>query len=452
MPDQVVPDLSEHVFRAPLTLGPGALRDALEKLGERSDPEELQAFVQMFWCRPQAQPSGDPVRIIRIVGSLFRGFFDDYDMIRQNVDAAIDDPNVRGIILDIHSPGGQVSGLTDLGEHLLSLRKRGKPIWALANDQAASAAYWIASAAHKVFSTDAGVVGSIGALVVHVDQSKFDQERGVKFNEIASGARKTDLSSHKPLNPSGRSFLQGLVNRTAGLFFDHVAQARKMDAADVQAQEAALYIGEEGRKAGLIDGIATLDELVGRMEKTFAAAPRFGIAIQQGPTLMAQIGDTTMSEEKETSPEPTANPNAQELKLTIQGPEPVTAAAPAPDPEKEKGAEVIDLDKARAEGEKAGAQKERDRMAEVNAICKLAQVGQLAAEFIEEGLDAKAAGERILKMRAEDDERLVTRNTAASGTAVGEGEVVSFDTRAIYQRWNNPQALAQSARKESQAS
>ena len=452
MPDpQVVPDLSEHVFRAPLMLGPGALRDALQRLGERSDPEELQSFAQMFWFRPQAQPSGDPVRVIRIVGSLFRGmFFDDYDMIRQHLDAAIADPNVRGIILDIDSPGGQVSGVLDLAEHMMSLRAKGKPIWALANDEAASAAYWLASSAQRVFSTEVGIVGSIGTLIVHVDQSRFDQERGVRFNEIASGARKTDLSPHKPLNPTGRSFLQGLVDKNAQLFFEQVAQARGMDVDDVQAQQAALFVGTEARESGLIDEIATLDELVERMKKSFAVAPRFGIAVQQGPTLMAQMGDTSMSEEKKAGPEPTANAKAPDLNITIKGAEPVKAEGEKPEPEKDKGAEVIDLDKARAQGEELGAKKERERMAEVNAICKLANAGHLAAEFIEEGLDAKAAGERILKMQAEEDERLVTRGQITDPkTGSGDGDFPKFDHNAIYRRWNDPVALSQSARKES---
>ena len=153
---EAIAERAASFYNTPLMIAPDALRkmralispETLQALiSGRASPEQLEAFTTIFWRTPEAQPIGDPVRIVRIVGPLFRGsFFDDYGDIRAHVDAALEDPNVRGLILDIDSPGGTVSGLFDLAEHNLESRNDEKPMWALANDRATSAAYAIASA------------------------------------------------------------------------------------------------------------------------------------------------------------------------------------------------------------------------------------------------------------------------------------------------------------------
>lgn len=431
-----VGDLTPHVFKAPIAVGPSSLLDALQLLAGRGDPAELQAFMQLFWQTPQAQPSDDPIRVIRIVGSLFRGmFFDDYADIRASVDAAIEDPNVRGIILDVDSPGGQLSGLFDLAGHLLSLREADKPIWAIANDQATSAAYAIASTADRIVSTETGLVGSIGVLAVHVDESEEDEKLGLKFTEIASGQRKTDLSRHKPLNARGRAFLQEMVDRNAEVFFEHVSEARGLSVDAIRDQEAGMFIGQDARDASLIDGLSTLDELVEEMKESFASPGLGGSVITgSGPT----AGGTTMSLDpdkkgKGTEEEPAA---------------PTKPAAPAPAAEPaapEGGAEVISIDKAREEG----AAGERARVADISRLCRLANAPHLTTEFLEEGLTADQVGARLLEMQANDDERLGdTRGQLSDANANGDDPKPKINVNRIYERWNDPAALARPAGEE----
>ncbi|KAK2577761.1 hypothetical protein KPH14_000693 [Odynerus spinipes] len=102
-----------------------------------------------------------------------------YEKIREEIEEALIDEEVETIILDIDSPGGEVNGLFDLADFIYEARKsEKKKIVAIANDDAYSAAYAIASSAEKVFVSRTSGVGSIGVIASHVDQSGFDEKQG----------------------------------------------------------------------------------------------------------------------------------------------------------------------------------------------------------------------------------------------------------------------------------
>src|SRR5262249_57450704 len=85
------------------------------------------------------------------------------------------DPTVRGVILDVDSPGGEVGGLFDLVEQINAIKAaNSKPLWAVANESALSAAYAIASASDRVYVTRTGEIGSLGVVAVHIDESGAD--------------------------------------------------------------------------------------------------------------------------------------------------------------------------------------------------------------------------------------------------------------------------------------
>lgn len=124
-----------------------------------------------------------------------------YEEIHDLLSEAIEDEAVKSILLDIDSPGGEVSGLFDLTDFIYELRDI-KPIYAIANDCACSAAYAIASSASKIFTTRTSSIGSIGVLATHVDISEYDKKEGVKYTTIFAGDKKNDLTSHEPITDS----------------------------------------------------------------------------------------------------------------------------------------------------------------------------------------------------------------------------------------------------------
>src|SRR5690606_4285100 len=118
-------------------------------------------------------------------------------------DAALRDPAVSAIVIDVDSPGGTVTGVAELAEQIFEARGK-KPIYAIANALAASAAYWIASAAEELWVTPSGDVGSIGVYAMHEDISEMEAEMGLKVTLISAGEYKTEGNPHEPLGDEAR--------------------------------------------------------------------------------------------------------------------------------------------------------------------------------------------------------------------------------------------------------
>lgn len=185
--------------------------------------------------------------------------------------AAISDPEVRAILFDIDSPGGVVNGCFDLSDLIFEGRAAGKPIWAMANDTATSAAYAIASAAHMVFLPRFGAVGSIGVWTMHIDMSRALEDLGLKITLIAAGAHKLDGNPFEPLPESVRAEIQSSVDHVRDGFVDAVARYRGLPPDQVRATEAAIFDDRDAVKAGLADAVASDREVAAALIEELAA-------------------------------------------------------------------------------------------------------------------------------------------------------------------------------------
>ncbi|WP_458789267.1 S49 family peptidase [Adonisia turfae] len=182
-----------------------------------------------------------------------------YDGIAAKLRAALNSDKVRGIWLDIDSPGGEVSGCFDLVE-LIREAAEIKPVAAIADDCACSAAYALACAAGTVFTTRTAALGSIGVYTLHVDMSRALAEEGLVVTPIYAGARKVDGHPYAPLPEEVRDRFQAEVERTRQLFADTVARMRGLSVEAVLAQEAEVYTGADAVTAGLADAVTTSHE------------------------------------------------------------------------------------------------------------------------------------------------------------------------------------------------
>lgn len=177
---------------------------------------------------------------------------------------------VGAIILDIDSPGGVVSGTPELSDKLFGLRGNGKPIYAIANSMAASAAYWIGSAADKLFVTPSGEVGSIGVWSAHVDVSGMEASLGIKTTLISAGKYKVEGNPWEPLGDEARESIQANVDHYYGEFVAAVARNRgvsKKVAGGSDFGEGRMVTASAARAAGMVDGVLTLDELIAGIAK-----------------------------------------------------------------------------------------------------------------------------------------------------------------------------------------
>lgn len=181
-----------------------------------------------------------------------------YEQIQRQVGNAVADAAVSAILLDIDSPGGETSGCFDLADYIFSVRRE-KPVWAVANDIALSAAYAIASSASRIYLNRTGAVGSIGVYALHMDQSGFDKDLGVSYTYVFAGERKVDANPHEPLSDRAQSDIQGEVDREYGIFTETVARNRHASQKDIVATEAAVMWAERAIPL-LADEIGTFED------------------------------------------------------------------------------------------------------------------------------------------------------------------------------------------------
>lgn len=220
----------------------------------------------------------DGIAYIPVRGPLFNDEYIDryhgwsgYKGLAAQFTAALGDPAVRAILFDIDSPGGVVNGCFDLSDLIFAGRSAGKPIWAMANDTATSAAYAIASAAHRVFLPRFGAVGSIGVWTMHIDMSGALEAFGVKITLVAAGAHKLDGNPFEPLPDDVRADMQSSVDHVRDGFVDAVARYRDIPADQVRETEAAVFDDRDAVQAGLADAVATDRNVAAALVEELAA-------------------------------------------------------------------------------------------------------------------------------------------------------------------------------------
>ena len=272
--------VGSKLFEAPLALhptrGPVAVSEMAARIGLRSaggalamaagadgddDDDAMDAPARGYDVR-------QGVAVIGIEGVLVDGLgclrpfcgMTGYDGVRANIATALADPQVRAIALNVDSPGGDCSGCFDLADWIFAQRGR-KPMWAILNDAAYSAAYALASASDRVLVPQApGGVGSIGVIAVIPDLSKAMENAGIAINVIHFGAHKTDGLELLPMSDEARAGFQADVDLIGERFVAVVARNRKLDAAAVRATEADGYLGAEAVSRGLADVVAAPDQ------------------------------------------------------------------------------------------------------------------------------------------------------------------------------------------------
>ncbi|HVE20646.1 MAG TPA: S49 family peptidase [Acidocella sp.] len=271
------PHLAQRMFNVPLALHPAKAEIVMAALADRlgiahlfnaGAPVALGNFEMDEDDRAEdrAYLVQNGVAIIPVEGCLVQKLgslrpysgMTGYDGIRYNFLDAWNDDDVKAIVLDIDSPGGEVAGCFDLADTIFRARGR-KPIWAMLNENAFSAAYAIASACDQISVPRTGGTGSIGVISMIADISKALSEGGITVNIIQFGARKADGSEVLPLSTEARARFQADVNTIGQLFVNTVARNRKLKASAVAAQQATTYLGQDGLRAGLADMVAAPD-------------------------------------------------------------------------------------------------------------------------------------------------------------------------------------------------
>lgn len=168
------------------------------------------------------------------------------------------DPNIKGVILDIDSPGGYPVAGEEVADQLARLTK---PNTAVIRSVGASAAYWAATGADEIFASRSSDVGSIGVIVSFPDESEKNKRDGIAYNEISSGKFKNLGSPNKPITAEEKSLIERDINEIFEHFVSVVATARHLDINKVRAlADGSTMTGRRAKEEGLIDAIGGIEE------------------------------------------------------------------------------------------------------------------------------------------------------------------------------------------------
>ena len=217
------------------------------------------------WMAAQPSMKGrgpNKVAVIPVQGVLTNDgpayYGSNYQTIANAAEKAAADPDVQRIILSVDSPGGEVTGLPETASLLASIAKQ-KPISAIVEGTAASAAYWLASQASDITLTPSGEVGSVGVRMMHVDMSKMLENDGIKVTELYSGEHKTEWSPYKPLSNGAQADMQGRLDASHQEFLGAVKSGRggRASASIAKARfgEGRIFSASDALAHGLVDRV-----------------------------------------------------------------------------------------------------------------------------------------------------------------------------------------------------
>lgn len=328
-----------------------SLADMRQTIAPRDgEPLEGTRRVEMF----------GNVAVIPVIGPIFpRGNLfsmvsggTSISLLAKDFTRAVEDPQVEAIVLNIDSPGGEITGVNELGEMIYSARGK-KPLVTYGYGMVASAAYWMGSATDKIVLDATAEAGSIGVVSAFTDYSEWDKKNGIKEIEIVSS--QSPKKRLRPTSKDGRDYIQNIVDELADVFVSTVSRNRGVSEETVLMDFGAggVKVAKSAVEAGLADEIGSLESVI---ESLSTSSPKGGFSMDisefksKHPEVYEQVRTDALDEGKRVGLE-----------------------------EGKKQA-IADLEAATKEAREAGAKQERER---IQGIEGLKKAGPTAAKVVE---------------------------------------------------------------------
>ena len=228
----------------------------------RKSPEAIASQMGKEMKNTNAASIRDGICIIKVSGPLFRYAnlmtrvcgATSYELLAQDFNKALNDPNISAILFDVDSPGGEVNGCSELADMIYNARGK-KPIIAYASGSCCSGAYWIASACDKILAADTAILGSIGVVSI------FEKE-DTKTIEIVSSQspnKRPDVETEE-----GKAKIQAHIDALAEVFINKIALHRNISPKDVIENFGGgdVFVGQKAVRIGLADGLASFEAII----------------------------------------------------------------------------------------------------------------------------------------------------------------------------------------------
>jgi len=286
------PQIASRVLNTPLLLEPAYARVFLSALGSRLNIAELkdeQGAIDMgqklrvdarTYNKTRTNSWGveevlfqvvDGIALLDVKGTLAHksGYLKPYsgmtgyDGIINRYAMMLAESDVKGVLMDMHTPGGEVSGCFDTADRLRQMAQQaGKPLWAMACDSACSAGMALASAAERRLVTQTAYMGSVGVVMAHASYEDYLEQEGIKVTLIHSGARKVDGNPYEDLPEEVLSRFQADTDALRQQFAELVARNLGMTSEAVLATEAAVFRGQAAIDVGFAHAMVNGHEAV----------------------------------------------------------------------------------------------------------------------------------------------------------------------------------------------
>lgn len=391
----------------PWLMLPESLDTLMSIANREGNPEALEARLGRELDNAQSVSMRGDVAVIPVTGPIFRyaNLFTrisgatSTQVLATDIQAALDSPKVRSIVLNIDSPGGEANGISELSDMIYAGRSK-KKIVAYVGGTGASAAYWIASAASEVVVDSTAIIGSIG-VVLNVSISK--EKEGAQSYEIVS----SNAPNKRPniATEEGRAKVAETIDALAEVFASTVARNLGVDAESVPAMgdHGGLRVGAAAVEAGLAHRLGSLESVIAELAGSASNPPR----------------KLTMTTVKTTA----------ELRAAIEaGADPLTLEIAASEP--------VDVAAIEAAAATQAAACERERIKGINALASPGFEEEVSAA-IETGLSVEAAALSLYKAAQDRGINLAaikkdSTNVAPATPPKGEGSV-TISTSSI---WN----------------
>ena len=319
---------------------------------------------------------------------------------------AKNDPEVKGGVAKINSPGGLVEGMFEAAEAVADFNKT-KPIDFICDGVVASAAYLIASQGRNIYITSNSVrAGNIGAILNHKNYSQALKEEGIEFTEIASGDLKGTGSPNRAMTEKEKAFIKEDIMDVANMFFEAVSISRNISIETISNMDGAIYRGKKAIEAGLVDGVSTLDDLIASNSPAEKSGGK--VVAQSGVGVSAK---TTINQEEISMNEEQLKAEHLDLynSIVAKAREGLVAAADV---------------ETRVE---ASAQGERDRILALDGLIKPGREKMVAGFKADGKTTAEQASVQIL---AYEDQKLAGKAAAIASDAAAVAGVAQVDPGA----------------------
>lgn len=328
------------------------------------------------------------------------------ESIIKNLNDALNNPEVKKIVLNIDSPGGSAEGIAELSDMIFQSREK-KEIVSYTDGSMDSAAYWIGSSSSKIYATKGADIGSIGVYTVIRDFSVYEHNEGIKTMVIRAGKYKAAGHPSKPMMEDDIAVIQENVNTIFMMFKDAVKRNRNMT--DDQVNQVALgrtWLAGPSKELGLIDEVVNIDSVF-NIDSIYSKTV----------TNKAEQVETVSTKEAKIIKEENIAMDLKDLKieqLQAERPDLVNAIS-----ENSKKAAKADIENAKLEGISAGIIQERQRVKDIimDKSCNEFRVFGLQDKITECILGGKSKDESLSVLKDTHYHQLLVSNSKAPGAS-----------------------------------